>query len=312
MFAQKTSASTTINSDQHPLKELTRSGSLTSITSLQSTKPNASIDNMTGFKPPINGVAAQLRLSPIKETNAQLFSDLQSAIDGKHANIVATLLQAQGDQLSPSQLSTLLHLTIKPKNLVVNTVSNLLAAGANVNTKQYGTSPLKKVASTIFDHAFEAEPRKQAIEVAKMLIQKGPNTDLQVRVNRNDNFSSYEKDDLCMLAATVVCALPVLAFVSYVKCPKFEPLLSASIKRGFEDLAGELIAAGASVDKKDRSGNSPLAYAIEKNSLPLVTQLLDKGANTHAKSCHGVNAQSYAARVGNPEVYDLIKARHLN
>src|SRR5437868_5548921 len=72
-------------------------------------------------------------------------------------------------------------------------------------------------------------------------------------------------------------------------------VLFAAADKGCVPLARDLLAAGASVEARDRLGAMPLAYAARSGHLPLVDLLLEKGAAINARNLAGSTALYVAA-----------------
>src|SRR5947209_181232 len=72
-------------------------------------------------------------------------------------------------------------------------------------------------------------------------------------------------------------------------------VLFQAADKGCLPLARELLAAGASVDARDRLGAAPLTFAARSGHLPLVDLLLEKGAAIDARNLAGSTALYVAA-----------------
>ena len=76
--------------------------------------------------------------------------------------------------------------------------------------------------------------------------------------------------------------------------------LIEAVKTGDIEKAGELIAAGAKVDEKDKFGNTPLHWAALKGHTEIVAALLEK-ANKEVEEKDGWTPLHYAANKPNAE-----------
>src|ERR1700761_1325221 len=85
--------------------------------------------------------------------------------------------------------------------------------------------------------------------------------------------------------------------------------LFAATDSGCEDLARKLIAAGASVQARDRRGAMPLAHAAREGRLQLVALLLDSGAPINARNVDGGTALFAAAEHEKPGTVKLLLAK---
>ena len=72
-------------------------------------------------------------------------------------------------------------------------------------------------------------------------------------------------------------------------------VLFSAARRGCEDLAKRLLANGASLQARDRSGAMPLSRAAEEGWIALVTLFLDRGAAINSRDVHGSTALFRAA-----------------
>jgi len=72
-----------------------------------------------------------------------------------------------------------------------------------------------------------------------------------------------------------------------------------------------LINLGAKVDTADRSGETPLIFAVQTRNLPLVKLLLDQGADPDkTDNVQGYSARDYAKRDNrSPEILRAIEAK---
>ena len=72
-------------------------------------------------------------------------------------------------------------------------------------------------------------------------------------------------------------------------------VLFSAARRGCEDLAKRLLANGASLQARDRSGAMPVSRAAEEGWIALVTLFLDRGAAINSRDVHGSTALFRAA-----------------
>lgn len=73
------------------------------------------------------------------------------------------------------------------------------------------------------------------------------------------------------------------------------------------DFAKKLIEAGATIDIKDKYGNTPLFKAVFNNKKNMITLLLGAGANPKIKNKKGVSSISLSKTVANFNVADCFK-----
>jgi len=86
--------------------------------------------------------------------------------------------------------------------------------------------------------------------------------------------------------------------------------LQALIAKGEYDAALKLLDAGADVEGKDPgAGASPLHYAVMKGALPMVSQLLTRGADVNSRTRSGTTPLHTAALYNRFEVAELLLER---
>jgi ankyrin repeat protein len=85
--------------------------------------------------------------------------------------------------------------------------------------------------------------------------------------------------------------------------------LIAAIDLKFWDIAKQLIAAGADVNKQDKKGNSPLSKAIfhYTNDNGFIKLLLDRGVDPHKELVKGFTAIDMAINFKLNDMADLLK-----
>ncbi len=87
---------------------------------------------------------------------------------------------------------------------------------------------------------------------------------------------------------------------------KGESALSVAAKRGAIDVASLLISAGANIHHRDLSGATPLLLAAEDRRTRMVKYLIDVGADLNTQSKKGVTALAAAAFSGNSRLVRLL------
>ncbi len=86
--------------------------------------------------------------------------------------------------------------------------------------------------------------------------------------------------------------------------------LQALIAKGEYDAAVKMLDAGADIEGKDPGvGASPLHYAVMKGALPMVSQLLARGADVNSRTKSGTTPLHTAALYNRFEVAELLLAR---
>lgn len=72
-----------------------------------------------------------------------------------------------------------------------------------------------------------------------------------------------------------------------------------------------LLAAGATVDKRDHDGRTPLHWAAIRGHLEIVRVLVEAGADLNARANGGWSAWDSASASGQQQVADFLKQRWL-
>jgi ankyrin repeat protein len=86
--------------------------------------------------------------------------------------------------------------------------------------------------------------------------------------------------------------------------------LQALIAKGEYDAALKMLDSGADIEGKDPgAGASPLHYAVMKGALPMVSQLLTRGADVNSRTKSGTTPLHTAALYNRFEVAELLLAR---
>ncbi|MGI9404647.1 MAG: ankyrin repeat domain-containing protein [Hyphomicrobium sp.] len=86
-------------------------------------------------------------------------------------------------------------------------------------------------------------------------------------------------------------------------------VLFSATRRGCEDLAKRLLAEGASLQARDRSGAMPLSRAAEEGWIALVTLFLDRGAPINSRDVYGSTALFRAAEADRLEIVRMLLDR---
>jgi uncharacterized protein len=79
-----------------------------------------------------------------------------------------------------------------------------------------------------------------------------------------------------------------------------------AIQRGNRKKVKELLASGASVNERNRDGQTPLMVAVMYNLMPLFKMLLEAGADVNAADRTGDSVLHYAATHGTPTLVQAL------
>jgi Ankyrin repeats (3 copies) len=85
-----------------------------------------------------------------------------------------------------------------------------------------------------------------------------------------------------------------------------EPPLVRAIWAGDRDSLARLIARGADVNVRDKSGNDPALLLAVEHGLPFVQLLVQAGADVKQTNSAGLTALHQAAYVGDPAIADYL------
>ena len=166
----------------------------------------------------------------------------------------------------------------------------LLSKGFDVNTR-YMDGETLLMRAVVDGHT----------DVVKLLIQKGAN------VNQNDLFG-FTALGLAVLNNRLIIVQYLLKHKADVNGMLHgEPPLVLAADKSNLQMTRLLLANGASVDDKDRWGNTALIAAVARGTENIVSLLLGKKANSDIRNRRGENALSIAEKSGNSSLILLLK-----
>ncbi len=105
-----------------------------------------------------------------------------------------------------------------------------------------------------------------------------------------------------VITALVALLIPIPAFA---QSPLDSDLLKMA-KEGADALVEILLSAGADVNARDETGQTPLMLAAAEGHTETVTALLDAGADVHAKDNDGKTASLLAGEKGHAEIQQIL------
>lgn len=82
--------------------------------------------------------------------------------------------------------------------------------------------------------------------------------------------------------------------------------MQVAAANGQEHIVRLLLEHGATVDKTNTAGWTPLLHAVCHGHSSIAALLLQNGANINARTCFGANVQTLAARSGNLKTFNLV------
>jgi ankyrin repeat protein len=180
---------------------------------------------------------------------------LENAVSAGNVEVVQALIKAGADIHQQGIKGTLLTRAVDAGDLEV--AKQLIAAGVDVNAApRFGVSAL-----------LTAVTQRKA-EFVRLLLEAGANVNQRGSVVCGE-FGKPEVKEEGLFRTTHVPNPPVARDAT--------PLIVAT-RRGYADIAAQLIAAGTDVHAGDAEGFSALVYALKANDEPLIKLLKDAGA----------------------------------
>ncbi len=218
-------------------------------------------------------------------------------------------------------------------------VKLLLVKGANVNAiDNKGCTPLmvvgqngvrgkiaKKLARLFVEHGADINAHnedgdavltiaayKGLDKIVRVLIEHGADVNATDLFGNSVLMRALPKDTMHLLNCeidNILLAINVLlsngAHVNAVNKSSATALSLACGKDGKKEIVQFLLEHNADIDKQDNQGITPLMTAVLNNNIPVVTFLLERGANSNLKNLAGKTAIVLAAEAGNKEVLRL-------
>ncbi len=180
---------------------------------------------------------------------------LENAVGVGNVEVVRALIKAGADIQHQGIRGTLLNRAVDAGH--VEMAKQLIAAGVDVNASpRFGASAL-----------LTAVTQRKA-ELVRLLLDAGANVDQKGSVVCGE-FGKPEVSEEGLFRTTHVPDPPVAREAT--------PLIVAT-RRGYADIAGQLIKAGADVHAGDAEGLTALVYALKADDQPLIKLLKDAGA----------------------------------
>ena len=209
------------------------------------------------------------------------------AIYANHLEAVKLLVKSAAKINQPGfRKLTALHIALE-KDLDPKIALYLIQAGANVNAEDEG-------GSTPFHYAVGIK----SIEIVKAMIKAGADLEAENGEQNTALMLAVAGDDLQMIRLLISSGAAVSAPATG---KRHNVLHTAAYHSNNLETVKMLLKAGANINGRDGSGNTPILYALwranSKNTgaemMPeLITLFLSAGADPNAKSEHGITPLS--------------------
>lgn len=173
-------------------------------------------------------------------------------------------------------------------------LKTLIAQGAPVNGRGYGNTP--PLACALGEKHYD---------MAKILLAAGASPNVETDYAMSTLFiDTVRAGDATGVA--VLLAAKVKPDVRKTGSRRDAPLALA-VAGGFDEIAQQLLDAGAPVDARNRYGQTALFYAAWRGRDGLAQKLLKAGARTEYEDSDGQDALSAAKAAGNLATADIIQ-----
>lgn len=196
---------------------------------------------------------------------------LHRTADGGHADIAAWLV-AHGAQIDKRDKYKDTPLHIAADRGFVEIVELLIAHGADVNAEN------NRVNTAVDLAAFRGHR-----DVVFLLLDRGAHVDGGPDRNYPVN-ECVEKGDLECVRSFIAHGASVKSPDGWWGLPMHHLAAFTDVSMDYRSIAAALLAAGAELDPKNRSGETPLGLAAQRGRPEMVSFLLEKGADPNAQT----------------------------
>jgi ankyrin repeat protein len=196
---------------------------------------------------------------------------LHQAAEGGHAAVAAWLVE-HGAPINARDKYRQTPLTFAAYGGFLEIVELLVAHGADVNAENNRLSTPLALAAL-----------KGHCDVASLLLERGAHVDGSSTDNHPVN-DFVEKGDLDCVRIFIAHGASMKAPDSLWGLPMHHLAGFTDVSKDYRSIAAALLAAGAELDPKNRSGETPLWLAAQRSRPEMVSFLLEKGANPNAKT----------------------------
>ncbi|AYO90343.1 ankyrin repeat family protein [Fowlpox virus] len=174
----------------------------------------------------------------------------------------------------------------KSKDDIIEITKLLFSYGADINmVDRHGNSPL---------HYATENPDQR---LTRLLLSKGANPNILNKTNKSPLYYSIESDnpDITML------------LIDKFIFNNTDPILSHAIKHYRKPILHALIENGASINARDKYGNTPLHYAVSYcKDIDVIKLLLERGVDVNAKSYIRNLTPLHSSYLKSPRVLKLL------
>ncbi|MFC1636823.1 CocE/NonD family hydrolase, partial [Planctomycetota bacterium] len=216
------------------------------------------------------------------ELKKQTYSLHQAAADGDIVQVRMFISKGADVNAKDEKRNTPLCYAVKSGNMEI--IKLLVEASADVNV------------GSRFPLSMAVEQNNLAM--AEYLIAHGSN------VNFSERWTALNAAS----ASTIEMVQLLIAKGADINAGQWTALHSA-VERGHRDIAELLIQEGADVDSKDKSGATPLSYAIGANDLDMINLLVAKGADIKTVISNGLTLLHYMSTYDSPDIIKLLLSK---
>jgi ankyrin repeat protein len=217
---------------------------------------------------------------------------LMRAAANNQPEAARVLLEAGADPHAHGEMGdrhTVLHYAAINGSMEV--VQMLLERGVDVNARNgSGLTPLHATLDNFF------LPDQTRLKIARTLIEAGADVNAKAKNGRTALDYAGDKAELRQLLLDAGAKVPVPKYLAKVKTNPTDPdVFAEAINAGDVATVRTMLAAGVSIEARNRQDETPLQRAVACANLEIVEILLAAGADPHVKDDEGSNLLHTAA-----------------